>query len=122
MKSVSYLIEVRDKFSRNMAKFAEQADKSRVKVEKLDKKLKSMGSGATSVSGTYPNFTISSTDTNTVPNNATITISAGTDLTTGGNFTTDQNFAETITINHANIGRTNNTSASSPGYGLSHKL
>lgn len=77
------------------------------------------GGGATSISGTYPNFTISSTDTNTVPNNATITISAGTDLTTGGNFTTDQNFAETITINHANIGRTNNTSSVSPGYGAS---
>ena len=46
MKSVSYLVEVRDKFSRNMAKFAEQADKSRVKVEKLDKKLKSMGNTA----------------------------------------------------------------------------
>jgi len=82
-----------------------------------DQTVSLTGGGATSVSGTYPNFTISSTDTNTVPNNATITISAGTDLTTGGNFTTDQNFAETITINHANIGRTNNTSASSPGYG-----
>jgi len=46
MKSVSYLVEVRDKFSRNMVKFAEQADKSRVKVEKLDKKLKSMGNTA----------------------------------------------------------------------------
>jgi len=77
------------------------------------------GGGATSISGTYPNFTISSTDTNTVPNNATITISAGTDLSTGGDFTTDQDFAETITINHANITRTNNTSSVSPGYGAS---
>ena len=34
-------------------------------------------------------------------NNATITISAGTDLTTGGNFTTNQSTNETITINHA---------------------
>ena len=77
------------------------------------------GSGATSVSGTYPNFTISSTDTNTLPNNATITISAGTDLTTGGAFTTDQDFGETITINHVNIGRTNSSTSASPGYGAS---
>lgn len=39
--------------------------------------------------------------TDTTPNNATITISAGTDLTTGGNFTTNQGSNETITINHA---------------------
>jgi len=82
-----------------------------------DQTVSLTGSGATSVSGTYPNFTISSTDTNTVPNNATITISAGTELSTGGAFTTDQSFNETITINHANVSRTNNTSASSPGYG-----
>ena len=44
--------------------------------------------------------TIASTDTNTVPNNATITISAGDALTGGGNFTTDQASNETITINH----------------------
>ena len=84
-----------------------------------DQTVSLTGSGATSVSGTYPNFTISSTDTNTVPNNATITITAGTDLSTGGAFTTDQSFAETITINHANISRTNNTSSVSPGYGAS---
>lgn len=44
--------------------------------------------------------TIASTDTNTVPNDATITISAGSGLTGGGNFTTDQASNETITINH----------------------
>jgi len=44
--------------------------------------------------------TIASTDTNTVPNDATITISAGSGLTGGGNFTTDQSSNETITINH----------------------
>ena len=40
--------------------------------------------------------------TNTTnPNNATITISAGTSLSGGGDFTTDQSSNETITINHA---------------------
>lgn len=60
--------------------------------------------------------------TPTIPsaaNNATITISAGTDLTTGGDFTTDQGTNETITVNHADISRTNNTSSASPGYGAS---
>ena len=56
--------------------------------------------------------------TNSAPaNNATITLNAGTDLITGGDFTTNQSSNETITINHANIGRTNNTSSASPGYG-----
>ena len=84
-----------------------------------DQTVSLTGDGATSVSGTYPNFTISSTDNNTVPNNATITISAGTELSTGGAFTTNQNFNETITINHANVSRVNNTSSASPGYGAS---
>lgn len=52
-----------------------------------------------------------------VPNNATITISAGTDLTTGGNFTTDQGTNETITVNHSNISRTDTTSSASPSHG-----
>ncbi len=56
--------------------------------------------------------------TNSAPaNNATITLNAGTDLITGGDFTTNQSSNETITINHANISRTNNTSSASPGYG-----
>ena len=56
--------------------------------------------------------------TNSSPaNNATITLNAGTDLITGGDFTTNQSSNETITINHANISRTNNTSSASPGYG-----
>ena len=49
-----------------------------------------------------------------VPNNATITIAAGTDLATGGNFTTDQSFNETITVNHSNITRTDSTSSDTP--------
>ena len=40
-------------------------------------------------------------DTNTIPNNATITLSAGGALTGGGNFTTDQSSNETITFNHS---------------------
>lgn len=52
-----------------------------------------------------------------VPNDATITISAGTDLATGGDFTTDQGTNETITINHANISRTDTTSTASPAHG-----
>jgi len=40
------------------------------------------------------------TVTDTVPNNATITLSAGNALTGGGNFTTDQSGNETITFNH----------------------
>tara|TARA_Y100000114_G_scaffold112438_1_gene106200 strand:+ start:7853 stop:14698 length:6846 start_codon:yes stop_codon:yes gene_type:complete len=82
-----------------------------------DQTVSLTGAGATTVSGTYPNFTISSTDNNTLPANATITLNAGTDLITGGDFTTNQSSNETITINHANIGRTNNTSSASPGYG-----
>ena len=66
-----------------------------------DQTVSLTGSGATSVTGTYPNFTISSTDNNTVPNNATITVSAGGGLTGGGNFTTDQAANETITVSHA---------------------
>ena len=49
--------------------------------------------------------------------NATITLTAGTDLSTGGNFTTNQGGNETITINHSNITRTNTTTTASPAYG-----
>jgi hypothetical protein len=50
--------------------------------------------------------------------NATITLSAGTDLTTGGDFTTNQSANETITFNHADITRTNTTTGTaSPSYG-----
>jgi hypothetical protein len=41
------------------------------------------------------------TPTNTTPNDATITLSAGTNLTGGGDFTTDQSTNETITFNLA---------------------
>ena len=45
-----------------------------------------------------------SDNTNTVPNNATITINAGTNLTGGAAFTTDQSSNETITLNMATGG------------------
>jgi hypothetical protein len=41
------------------------------------------------------------TPTNTTPNDATITLDAGTNLTGGGDFTTDQSTNETITFNLA---------------------
>jgi len=49
-------------------------------------------------------------------NNCTITISAGTDLCTGGTFDLNQNSCSTITINHDDVTRTNNTTTQSPGY------
>jgi len=52
-----------------------------------------------------------------VPNNATITLSAGTYISGGGDFTTDQAGNETLTFNHDNTTRTNNTSTASPSYG-----
>ena len=45
-----------------------------------------------------------SDNTDTIPNNATITISAGTNLTGGAAFTTDQSANETITLNMATGG------------------
>ncbi len=45
----------------------------------------------------YNNFT--NTPTSSTPNNATITLAAGTNLSGGGNFTTNQSSNETITFN-----------------------
>ena len=65
-------------------------------------------------------------NTNTIPNNATITLSAGNALTGGGNFTTDQSSNETITFNHSdtssqssvnNSGRTYIQDITLDGYG-----
>ena len=70
--------------------------------------------------------TVVNTDTNTIPNNATITLSAGNALTGGGNFTTDQSSNETITFNHSdtssqssvnNSGRTYIQDITLDGYG-----
>jgi uncharacterized protein YneR len=47
------------------------------------------------------NITIASSYVDTIPNNATITIQAGSGLTTGGDFTTNQGTDETITLAHS---------------------
>ena len=52
-----------------------------------------------------------------IPNDATITITAGTYLDNGGNFTTDQSTNETITLNHSNTTRSDTSSTDAPGYG-----
>ena len=49
--------------------------------------------------------------------NATITISPGTKLTTGGNFTTNQSTNETITLNHETTTRSNTTNSETVNYG-----
>jgi hypothetical protein len=53
----------------------------------------------------------------TSANDATITISAGTLLNTGGDFTTNQGINETITINHDSVTTTPTTSSASPSHG-----
>lgn len=50
-------------------------------------------------------------------NAGTITISAGTDLSTGGNFGLNDSANKTVTINHSDITRTNTTTTASPAYG-----
>ena len=49
--------------------------------------------------------------------NGTQTIAAGTDLATGGSFTANQSGNSTVTINHGTIGRSNSSTAQSPGHG-----
>lgn len=54
----------------------------------------------------------------TAANDATITLSGGTEITTTiGDFTTNQSSPETLTINHANVSRTNTTNSASPAFG-----
>ena len=50
-------------------------------------------------------------------NNAKITIAPGTKLTTGGDFTTNQGTAETITLNHETTTRSNTTNSETVNYG-----
>ena len=50
---------------------------------------------------------------------ATITVTAGTLLTTGGDFTTNASVNKSITINHASVTNAPATSAASPAYGAS---
>lgn len=54
--------------------------------------------------------------------NATITISPGTKLTTGGNFTTNQSTNETITLNHETTTRSNTTNSETVSHGGSFNV
>jgi hypothetical protein len=49
--------------------------------------------------------------------NGTLTVTAGTLLSGGGSFTANQSGNSSVTINHATVSRTNNTSSQSPGFG-----
>ena len=65
-------------------------------------------------------ITVANLKTVTLPNGAndnTITLSAGTYLSGGGDFTVDQSFDETITINHDSTTRSDTTSTASPAHG-----
>lgn len=55
-------------------------------------------------------------------NNAKITIAPGTKLTTGGDFTTNQGTAETITLNHETTTRSNTTSSEAISHGESFNV
>ena len=65
-------------------------------------------------------ITAANVKTVTLPNGAndnTITLSAGTYLSGGGDFTVDQSFDETLTINHDATTRSDTTSTVSPAHG-----
>ena len=65
-------------------------------------------------------ITVANLKTVTLPNGAndnTITLSAGTYLSGGGDFTVDQSFDETLTINHDSTTRSDTTSTVSPAHG-----
>jgi hypothetical protein len=49
--------------------------------------------------------------------NGTLTVTAGTAMSGGGSFTANQAGNSSVTINHASVSRTNNTSVASPGFG-----
>lgn len=49
--------------------------------------------------------------------NGTLTVTAGTAMSGGGSFTANQSGNSSVTINHAAVSRTNNTSSASPGVG-----
>lgn len=76
------------------------------------------GFATVSTTGSYNDLS----NTPTIPAaaaDATITVTAGTLLTTGGNFTTNASVNKAITINHASVTNTPATSAASPAYGAS---
>jgi len=69
--------------------------------------------------GTLSDLTVDLSSLDEIVNDNTITISAGTYLSGGGDFTLNQSTDETLTINHDNTSRTNNTSSASPNHGAS---
>lgn len=74
-------------------------------------------SGTTLTLGRTGSLSDLTVDIGSVANDSTITITAGTGLTTGGDFTTNQDTNEVITINHADVTRTDTTSTDTPNYG-----
>jgi hypothetical protein len=67
--------------------------------------------------GSLADLTVDLSSLDELVNDSTITIAAGTALTTGGSFTTNQATNGTITINHENVSRTDTTSADTPAFG-----
>jgi hypothetical protein len=57
------------------------------------------------------------TSSGSTVNDGTVTIQAGTLLSTGGSFTTNQASASTITINHDTVSRSNTTTSAAPAAG-----
>lgn len=67
--------------------------------------------------GSLADLTVDLSSLDELVNDSTITITAGTALTTGGSFTTNQAANGEITIDHENISRTDTTSTDAPAYG-----
>ena len=86
-------------------------------IEKSSNTLSFKVSGASDVDYTFGSNAFTSTTIPAAANNATITISAGTNLGGGGSFTTDQSSNGTITINHDTISRSDTTSSESLSFG-----
>lgn len=59
------------------------------------------------------------TSSGSTVNDGTVTIQAGTLLSTGGSFTTNQASASTITIDHSTVSRSNTSTSVSPAAGAS---
>ena len=88
----------------------------------LDDTAVTLGTYGSSTS--IPNFTvdqqgrITNAGSNTITvGDATISVAGGTDLETGGSFTTNQSSNATVTLNHSAVTRTNTTQTSTPGFG-----
>ena len=67
--------------------------------------------------GSLPDLTVDLGSLDELVNDTTITIAAGTYLSAGGSFTTNQASPGTITLNHDSTSRTDTTSTDTPSYG-----